>query len=81
MIRSPKFTTKVYVWPRSLLNSLVEGTTLLNTMTKCGGIEPERILTHAFEQRAAGITKIYQSPASGRLGFDLPNMPQKADFV
>ena len=37
--RSPKFTTKVQVWLSSLLNSLVEGTTLLNTVMKCGGIK------------------------------------------
>ena len=38
-LESPKFTTEVQVWLSSLLNSLVEGTTLLNAMTKCGGIE------------------------------------------
>ena len=27
------------VWLDSLLNNLVEGTTLLNTVTKCGGIK------------------------------------------
>ena len=36
---SPKFTTKVQERPSTLCNSLVEGTTFLNTVTKCGGIE------------------------------------------
>ena len=39
MIRSPKFTTKMQERPNTLCNSLVEGTTLLNTVMKCGGIE------------------------------------------
>ena len=38
-LRSRKSTTKVQVWLSSLLNSLVEGITLLNTVTKCSGIE------------------------------------------
>ena len=37
--RSPKSTTKVQERLNTLLNSLAEGTTLLNTVTKCGGIE------------------------------------------
>ena len=39
VIRSPKSTTKVQGRLSSLLNSLVDGITLLNAMTKCGGIE------------------------------------------
>ena len=39
VIRSPKSTTRVQGRLGPLLNSLVEGTTLLNTVTKCGGIE------------------------------------------
>ena len=34
----------------TLLNSLVEGTTLLNTVTKCGGIESGEDPKTAFEQ-------------------------------
>ena len=47
------------------MNNLVEGITLLNAVTKCGGIEPGEDPKHAFEQRTAGITKIYQSRARG----------------
>ena len=39
VIRSPKFTAKVQERLNTLLNSLVEGTTLLNTVMKCDGIE------------------------------------------
>ncbi len=39
VIRSPKFTIKVQERFNTLLNSLVEGTTLLNTVTKCDWIE------------------------------------------
>ena len=38
-MRSLKFTTRVQERPSTLWNSLVEGTTLLNTVMKCGGIE------------------------------------------
>ena len=41
VIRSPKSTTKVQVWPSPLLNSLADGAALLNTVMKCGGIESE----------------------------------------
>ena len=39
MIRSPKFTTKVQERLNTPLNDLVEGTALLNTVMKRGGIE------------------------------------------
>ena len=45
-----KFTTKVQVQLSSLLNSLVKGTTLLNTVMKCDGIESEEDPKHTFEQ-------------------------------
>ena len=38
-MRSPKFTIRVQERFSTLWNSLAEGTTLLNTVMKCGGIE------------------------------------------
>ncbi len=50
------------VWLGPLLNSIAEGTALLNTVTKC---ERDRIWRrskkHTFEQGTLEITKIYQS--------------------
>ena len=49
-------------WLSSLLSSLAECTTLLNTVLKCDGIESgEDPKTHTFEQETLEITKIYQS--------------------
>ena len=43
-IGSPKFTTKAQERPGTFLSSLVEGTTLLNTVMTCGWIESGKIL-------------------------------------
>ena len=50
VIKSPKITIKMKGRITIFLNSLVEGTTLLNTVTKCGGIESREDPKTRFEQ-------------------------------
>ena len=57
--------------PSTLCNSLVEGTTLLNTMTKCGGIESggrsKNTLLNSERRRSPKFTRAILDGAGGMI--------------